>query len=220
MEELICVYCGKQCKNKNSLAQHKCRCKNNPNRLIIVGNKYSHSAWNKGLTKETDERLVKQGKSYSEGVKSGRIRVTTHSQTSEVRQKLSRKAKENILSGKVIPINHSRAKHGWYKGYYCDSSWELAYLIYNLEHGITISRNKESFEYSYENKSHLYFPDFKLNDTTYVEIKGYATKKDIEKWKAFPDNYDLIIINHEKIKIYLDYVISKYGEDFYTLYEV
>lgn len=29
---LNCIYCNKLCKNKNSLAQHECRCKSNPNR--------------------------------------------------------------------------------------------------------------------------------------------------------------------------------------------
>ena len=34
----ICKYCGKECKNKNSLAQHEIRCKENPNRIKIVNN--------------------------------------------------------------------------------------------------------------------------------------------------------------------------------------
>ena len=29
----ICKFCGKECKNKNSLAQHERRCKENPNRV-------------------------------------------------------------------------------------------------------------------------------------------------------------------------------------------
>ena len=38
MEEFICKYCGKECKNKNSLAQHEIRCKQNPNRIECKGN--------------------------------------------------------------------------------------------------------------------------------------------------------------------------------------
>lgn len=30
---LYCKYCGKLCKNKNSLAQHECRCDKNPNKI-------------------------------------------------------------------------------------------------------------------------------------------------------------------------------------------
>ena len=31
--DLYCKYCGKLCKNKNSLAQHECRCDKNPNKI-------------------------------------------------------------------------------------------------------------------------------------------------------------------------------------------
>ena len=36
MSDYICKYCGKICKNKNSLAQHEVRCKENPNRILTV----------------------------------------------------------------------------------------------------------------------------------------------------------------------------------------
>lgn len=39
MSEFICRYCGRVCKNQNSLTQHEIRCKSNPNRLICFGNK-------------------------------------------------------------------------------------------------------------------------------------------------------------------------------------
>lgn len=35
METFICKYCGKVCKNKNSLVQHEIRCKENPNKIDI-----------------------------------------------------------------------------------------------------------------------------------------------------------------------------------------
>ena len=35
----ICKYCGKECKNKNSLIQHEIRCKENPERIECFGNK-------------------------------------------------------------------------------------------------------------------------------------------------------------------------------------
>ena len=39
MEEYICQYCGRKCKNLNSLRQHEIRCKENPNHIICYGNK-------------------------------------------------------------------------------------------------------------------------------------------------------------------------------------
>lgn len=40
-------------------------------------------------------------------------------------------------------------KSGWYKGIYCDSSWQLAYVIYHLEHQFNIVRNKQKRIYIY-----------------------------------------------------------------------
>ena len=57
MEEYICKYCGKVCKNKNSLVQHEIRCKENPNRKYCI-------AWNKGLTKQNDPRVAKYANTY------------------------------------------------------------------------------------------------------------------------------------------------------------
>lgn len=39
----VCQYCGKECKNKNSLAQHEIRCKQNPNRIVSPFVKYNKS---------------------------------------------------------------------------------------------------------------------------------------------------------------------------------
>ena len=52
-----CKYCGKECKNLNSLKQHEIRCKENPNNITNKGNTIPHTSWNKGLTKETDGQL-------------------------------------------------------------------------------------------------------------------------------------------------------------------
>lgn len=39
IDEFICRYCDRSCKNKNSLYQHEIRCKKNHNRIICFGNK-------------------------------------------------------------------------------------------------------------------------------------------------------------------------------------
>lgn len=109
------------------------------------------------------------------------------------------------------------SKHGWYKGIWCDSSWELAFVIYNLENNIKFKRNNIGFEYIYDNEKHKYYPDFILEDGSYVEIKGYKTKQFDEKQKQFKDK--LIIIDKEKIQPYIKYVEEKYGKDFIKFYE-
>jgi endogenous inhibitor of DNA gyrase (YacG/DUF329 family) len=111
-----------------------------------------------------------------------------------------------------------RGKQGWYKGYYCNSSWELAWVIFNLEHNIKFKRNTAGFPYVYNNKSYNFYPDFILESTNeYFEIKGYLDNKNKAKINSFP--FKLNVIDKHKIKMYIDYVTSKYGKDFINLYE-
>ena len=95
----------------------------------------------------------------------------------------------------------SRGRKGWYKGYYCDSSWELAYVIYNLEHEIKFKRNNQGFEYEFDGNIHKFYPDFILEDGTYIEIKGWLSKKDKVKISSF--NLSLKVIGEKEISIYL-----------------
>lgn len=215
--EFICKYCGKICKNKNSLAQHECRCKENPNRIKIDGNHYSHQAWNKGLTKETDERIAKLGKTYSERAKAGLYSWEHCKHTEATKEKIRQQKLE--LCAKQGTNLCGKGLRGYYKGFYCQSSWELAYVIYQLEHNIDIKRNTKGFKYTLDGIERSYFPDFyEVATNTYIEIKGYYDRKTKEKEKQFPKNEKLIIFREKEMKPILDYVISKYGKDFIKLY--
>ena len=105
-------------------------------------------------------------------------------------------------------------KYGSYKGFYCDSSYELSYLVYCLENSIPIKRNTEGFTYIYKNKEHKYYPDFLINNDTYIEIKNYHTEIVQAKINYFPKNLKYKIIYKKDIKFYVDYCIQKYGKDF------
>ena len=70
-DDLFCQYCGKQCKNKNSLINHEKMCSQNPdtsyrNKILNAFTPIGHKAWNKGLTKETDERVRKRHLTFME----------------------------------------------------------------------------------------------------------------------------------------------------------
>jgi len=107
-------------------------------------------------------------------------------------------------------------KKGWYKGYWCDSSWELVFVIYNLEHKIKFSRNFNGFDYFFKNKKHKYYPDFILEDGTYIEIKNYNTKLLEAKLKYF--KLPIQVLYKKDLKYMFEYVIEKYGKDFIKLY--
>lgn len=107
METYICKFCGKPCKNPNSLRNHERLCKLNPNRdersykNLIKGHEITHhighTAWNKGLTKESDERIKRQGETYSNRYKTGspEAKALGHIMTDEIKKKISETQKKN-----------------------------------------------------------------------------------------------------------------------------
>jgi hypothetical protein len=129
--------------------------------------------------------------------------------------------KNGYLKGKAGGIREGagRSKSGWYKNYYCNSSYELAWVIYSLDNGIVFERNKDGFEYvnSKGFKSN-YYPDFYLPESkTYIEIKGYKEKEFDNKHNSFKEK--IIVVNKQDIQPVLLYVKNKYGNNFIELYE-
>ena len=164
-------------KEKNSKGMKRAYATGVLNAKQIYQNKSQESknkmSWNKGKTKETDIRIKEQAErikeKYDKGILIGTFTGKHHSEESK----------------KLISENTSRAynyeadrksgrgKKGSYKGFWCDSTYELAYIIYCLDHNIPIRRNKEYFEYEYQGKQHRYYPDFIVNNEL-IEIKGFA----------------------------------------------
>jgi hypothetical protein len=144
----------------------------------------------------------------------GRPNHTSEKAAAEKSRKLSEIAKKNNYGG--YKIGSGRGKHGWYKGYWCDSSWELAFVIYNLEHNISFIRNIKKFEYRCNNENHYWIPDFIMSNV-YYEIKGYLTAKDKCKFANF--NQPFKVLREKDVKYMIDYAISKYGKNYIKLYE-
>ena len=108
-----------------------------------------------------------------------------------------------------------RGKSGWYKGHWCDSSYELAWVIYNLENNIPFYRNNKKYTYIWENKERFYIPDFVQNDII-IEIKGFVTDQTIAKMNSVKD---LKILYRKDLEKEFNYVYEKYGKNFINLYE-
>jgi hypothetical protein len=129
------------------------------------------------------------------------------------KQKLSKIAKDRKFGGYVQ--GSGRGKKGWYKGFFCDSSWELAYIIHCLDHNIEIKRNTEKRQYIWEGVVKNYIPDFIVQGTV-TEVKGYKTEQWLAKLEANPD---VKVLYETDLIPVLDYVKDKYGKDFISLYE-
>jgi hypothetical protein len=55
----------------------------------------------------------------------------------------------------------------------CDSTYELAFVVWALDHEIPFERNLGFFPYEYQGKVMRWMPDFVLSDGTFIE-KGVS----------------------------------------------
>jgi endogenous inhibitor of DNA gyrase (YacG/DUF329 family) len=105
---------------------------------------------------------------------------------------------------------------GYYKNIWCDSTYELIWIIYNLDHNIQFERNDIGFPYTTpDGKKHLYYPDF-IQDNEYIEIKNYLKENDQYKISNFP--HKLTILFGKDLQKHFEYVYSVYGKDLKSLY--
>lgn len=216
MEKFICKYCGKECKNKNSLVQHEIRCKKNPNKITVISNfiKYNEDirtgvkkSWCKGLTKETSDIIKNRSELISNNYKAGKNNIAwTKGLTKENDERILKysKASSNTIANKIInDIWHNcRSKKYYYDNISFDSIWEVYFYKYVISLNIEINRCKEKFQYEYKNGLHNYIPDFYIPKyDLYVEIKGYSGDKDIAKWNQF----------NKKLNIYFGHNLHDLG---------
>lgn len=113
-------------------------------------------------------------------------------------------------NGTVFVENgQGRSRSGYWKGFFCNSTYELVYYIYMSEHGYKIERNQKSYEYEYNGSKRLYYPDFIVNDKL-VEIKGYWTPLVQAKIDAVTDK-ELSVLYYKDLEPMMNWVDSKYN---------
>lgn len=188
-EGLTCQYCGKVCKSRNSLAQHEIRCKQNPNRIMLDPSN-GGGGWNKGLTKETDERVKKGSESLLKTYQNGYINprkgkpgtfLGKH-HTEKTKAKIRQAAIDNDLGGWNYNCDIE------YKGIHLDSSYELAVAKSLDENKIKWLRPKKLFYVDKKGKKHYYFPDFYLPDyDVYLDPKNDYLLNSINKNFGYND---------------------------------
>jgi len=116
-----------------------------------------------------------------------------------------------------------RSKSGYYKGFFCGSTYELVYYIYCKDHGINIERNEKRFEYEHDGEKHTYLPDFRT-DEGLVEIKGYHTSLVNVKMSVVDE--PIKILYAKDIEYMMDYLDVTYNvhhkgkhNNYHTLYD-
>lgn len=200
---LKCKYCGKECKNNNSLAQHEIRCKLNPNKIDLIYIKPGHSKGHKGnnqFIKAKELGLPQPIVSNETRIKLGNAwRGKKHSveDKNKISIGIKKAIKEHPESYSLTNVN-GRVKHYLYNGIQLDGLWELEVAKYLDNINIKWERPKFGFEYVWNNNIHIYFPDFYLPEYDYyIEVKGFQRERDLYKWSSLNN---LIIIKQKEIE--------------------
>ena len=143
-----------------------------------------------------------------------------------LRERFKQNAIDNKLGGPSKVSSYG--KRGTFRGIHCDSTYELAVVIYCLDHNIGILRNDKSFQYTYEGKTLNYYPDFYLPEyDMYLEVKGRDLGPVYEKLQCVLDaGKNIQLLHYEDLIDCFNYVCSTYNvrssisaNNLFTLYD-
>jgi very-short-patch-repair endonuclease len=165
MNIFICQYCGSERPNHNSWRNHERLCKNNPKRQESSFKKYNEEgAWNKGLTKETDERVRNNSLSVSKAMKG----IMPKFEWSETLRKEQSERKKKLYF--EFPEKHPNRKvaHNRNKMTYPE---KIAFDWFT----------RRNYDFQHNKKIDRFYPDFVI-DKIIVEIDGeYWHDEDSDK---------------------------------------
>lgn len=208
LPKVECPFCGKLC-TRAGYNNHVIHCANNPDKKTA-----NWAPWSKGLTKDTNITIRRAAENFSRKVAekghvgaAGLKGLDNYVTRPETRAKISKKMLNNHNNN---PNKTGRGKKGYYKGFYCASTYELAFVIYCLDHDINIKRYDGFYNYTYKGKQHRYYPDFIIDNTIY-EIKGFWTELVDIKAAAVKDR-EIKILYRKDLKNIFDYIYEKYNK--------
>jgi len=159
------------------------------------------TSWNRGLTKETDERVKKNGEEISRSLSVNHpFKNKTHSP--ETKENLSQIAKQRGIGGRTHRKTYKyRMICG--KEIYMDSSYELKVAEELDKNNIRWERPKPIKWVDENNNQHNYHADFYLFDyDTYLDPKNdYLIKKDKDKIHraSTQNNTNIIVLSNREL---------------------
>lgn len=164
---LYCQYCGKECKSLNSLKQHECRCKQNPNRInlnyLINNNTNKICGWTK--RKKNSNQFIK---AKELGLQKPEFSEETKQKLSNLRKgkKHSQETKNKISQSYKSFLEKHPDKIGWIINHSSKKSYAEKYFE-------EVFKN-ENIDLKYHKQIGRYELDFYNEELMkYIEIDGH-----------------------------------------------
>lgn len=187
---LICKYCRKECKNKNSLRNHERTCPSNVNRVYKNG-----MTGKKGRNQHMKAKelgIASYGTMSDNAKERLRILASNRTHTTETKEKLSRFAKERSLGGHTSKQRlYFKKKNG--DVVYLQSSYEVKFATLLEELCVEWSRPEPLMWTDDAGVDHRYYPDFKIGHK-YADTKNdYLVLKDKDKIDKVSSQNNVIV---------------------------
>lgn len=197
--EVCCIICKRICLGEKSFKSHYTQMHIN---ISTEGKKkrgkpVGLSAWNKGLTKETDNRIMRQSENNSKTIKQ-QLQNGTY-----IPRIMGVDARKELSERQSLRNTGGRCKWFIVNDVAVQGTWERDIALKLNELGIKWIKSKTKdfiIKYIKNGKEHSYTPDFYLPQyNVYLEIKGYWWGDDKEKMRCvITQNPDKNIIIIEK----------------------
>ena len=212
----FCKYCGKECKNLNSLRNHERLCKLNPEKQVSSFMAYNEAIrcgeikhWAKGETAETNPSIAKMVLNVRK-TKSMRTYSGWH-HSNEAKRKIGEASSKNLSEGYASgrlssPVGVGRGKYSYFifngKKHLLRSTWEFLYALYLATQGIDFETESIRVPAITKNKyAKTFISDFSYENKV-VEIKGIKSDKDIYLKESFEAaGYEFIELFEKDIDI-------------------
>ena len=190
---LICKFCGKECKNENSLRNHERCCPSNVNRV-----------YKNGMTGKRGSNQFIFAKQHNVDVPSAWTKglpgtFTGKKHTEETKKKI----------GEKLSVNNKGGRSKWYivAGQNVQGTWERDIAIKFEQLNIRwtkLKTNRHTLKYEMGGTTRSYTPDFYLQDyDMFVEVKGFWWGNDKEKMRivleTHPDK-NIVIVEKEEYR--------------------
>jgi hypothetical protein len=205
-----CSHCQTSISN-NNLERHIKKCIAHSDIKKPQDGQVGRKVWNKGLSKETDSRVQKQGDSISKTLRGRKawnkgLSKETDSRIQKQGDSISKTLRQKVETGTFIPckmgiaarqrlsekqsLHNSGGKSKWYEvaGQKVQGTYEKRFAEALEQEKIKwckVKTHNHIFKYVLESKIRSYAPDFYLPEyNLYIEIKGFWWGTDKDKMKA------------------------------------